>query len=77
MSGRWKALSDRIEGYARDYDFVVIDTPGHNSYLGRLAHSRADLLITPLNDSFVDLDVLGRSIAKLLRSSVRAIIRKW
>ena len=54
-----KALSDRIEGYARDYDFVVIDTPGHNSYLGRLAHSRADLLITPLNDSFVDLDVLG------------------
>ena len=53
------ALSDRIEAFARDYNFIVIDTPGHNSYLGRLAHSMADILITPLNDSFVDLDVLG------------------
>ncbi len=54
-----KALSERIEEYARDHSFIVIDTPGHNSYLGRLAHSMADILITPLNDSFVDLDVLG------------------
>ena len=54
-----RALSERIEGYARDYGFIVIDTPGHNSYLGRLVHSVADILITPLNDSFVDLDVLG------------------
>ena len=37
----------------------MIDTPGHDSYLMRLAHSLADTLITPLNDSFVDLDVLG------------------
>jgi len=53
------ALSDRIETFARDYNFIVIDTPGHNSYLGRLAHSMADILVTPLNDSFVDLDVLA------------------
>src|ERR1700692_791752 len=39
--------------------FVVIDTPGHNHYMIRLAHSMADTLITPLNDSFVDFDVLG------------------
>ena len=43
----------------RDHDFIVIDTPGINSYLMRLAHNMADTLITPLNDSFVDLDVLG------------------
>jgi chromosome partitioning protein len=41
------------------HDFVVIDTPGSDSYLNRLAHSMADTLITPLNDSFVDFDVLG------------------
>jgi chromosome partitioning protein len=41
------------------HDFVVIDTPGADSYLMRLAHSMADTLITPLNDSFVDFDVLG------------------
>ena len=39
-------------------DFVVIDTPGSNSNLSRLAHSYADMVITPINDSFVDLDVI-------------------
>ena len=37
----------------------MIDTPGTDRYLMRLAHSMADTLITPLNDSFVDFDVLG------------------
>ena len=41
------------------HDFVVIDTPGNDTYLMRLAHSMADTLVTPLNDSFVDFDVLG------------------
>ena len=39
--------------------FVVIDTPAGESPLVRLGHSFADTLVTPLNDSFVDLDVLG------------------
>jgi chromosome partitioning protein len=38
---------------------VNIDTPGSDTYLMRLAHSMADTLVTPLNDSFVDFDVLG------------------
>jgi chromosome partitioning protein len=41
------------------HDFVVIDTPPHDSYLMRLAHSITDTLVTPLSDSFVDLDVLA------------------
>ncbi len=40
-------------------DFIVIDTPGTDSYLSRLAHSYAQTLVTPLNDSFVDLDLLA------------------
>lgn len=40
-------------------DFIVIDTPGTDSFLSRLAHSYADTLITPMNDSFVDLDLLA------------------
>jgi chromosome partitioning protein len=43
-----------------DRDFVVIDTPGSNNYLLRLGHGYADTLVTPLNDSFVDLDLLAR-----------------
>lgn len=42
------------------HDFIVIDTPGSDTYLSRLAHSYADTLITPLNDSFIDLDMLVR-----------------
>ena len=42
------------------HEFVVIDTPGHDSYLMRLAHSMADTLITPLNDSYIDFDVLAK-----------------
>jgi chromosome partitioning protein len=40
-------------------DFIVIDTPGSDAYLSRVAHSHADTVITPINDSFVDVDLLG------------------
>ena len=40
-------------------DDVLIDAPGGNTFLSRLAHVNADTLITPLNDSFVDFDLLG------------------
>ncbi|MFN7662227.1 MAG: division plane positioning ATPase MipZ [Alphaproteobacteria bacterium] len=42
----------------KDNDFIVIDTPGSDLYLSNIAHSYADTIITPLNDSFVDLDVM-------------------
>lgn len=42
------------------HDVVVIDTPGSDHYLSRLGHSFANTLITPINDSLVDLDVLAR-----------------
>jgi chromosome partitioning protein len=61
-----KALTDQIDTLARDNSFIVIDTPGRNSYLGRLALSMADVVVTPLNDSFVDLDVLGTVDPKTL-----------
>jgi chromosome partitioning protein len=54
-----KVLYDAVDGLTHSHDVIVIDTPGHDSYLMRLAHGMADILITPLNDSFVDLDVLG------------------
>jgi chromosome partitioning protein len=53
------SFSRAISAIERSHDVVVIDTPGHDSYLMRLAHSMADTLVTPLNDSFVDFDVLA------------------
>ena len=41
-------------------DFIVIDCPGSHTRLAQVAHSMADTLVTPLNDSFVDFDLLAR-----------------
>lgn len=54
-----RILGEAIGALADNHDFIVIDTPGHSSPLMRLVHSMADTLLTPLNDSFVDFDVLG------------------
>src|ERR1700734_3960169 len=53
------AFAEAVSAVEQTHDFVVIDTPGSDSYLMRLAHSMADTLITPLNDSFIDFDVVG------------------
>lgn len=52
-------LSQCLENL-KNKDFIVIDTPGTDSYLSRVVHSYANLLITPLNDSFIDMDMLAR-----------------
>lgn len=56
-----------------DSDLVVIDTPGADTAVSRCAHLQADLVVTPMNDSFVDFDVLGQVdplTLKLLRPSL-------
>ncbi|OYQ28739.1 ATPase [Sandarakinorhabdus cyanobacteriorum] len=40
-------------------DFIVVDSPGRDSALARAAMARADTLVTPINDSFVDFDLIG------------------
>ena len=56
---RCRMLSETVESLSVECDVIVIDTPGHDSDLARLAHTMADTLVTPLNDSFVDFDVLA------------------
>jgi chromosome partitioning protein len=58
---------------AETCDFIVIDSPGGDSHLSRLAHAAADTLVTPLNDSFVDFDLLGDidpSCTEIVRPSI-------
>ena len=43
-----------------DRHFILVDTPGSDSHLSRLGHCSADTLITPLNDSYLDIAVLAR-----------------
>lgn len=48
----------------QDVDYVVIDTPGSYTPLSRVAHSYANTIITPINDSFLDLDVIAKVDSK-------------
>ncbi|WP_242913246.1 division plane positioning ATPase MipZ [Brevundimonas pishanensis] len=41
-------------------EVILIDTPGGDTTLSRVAHARADQIVTPMNDSFVDFDLLGQ-----------------
>ena len=54
-AARLRAALDGLSGR----QFVVIDTPASDSHLSRLGHAAADTLITPLNDSFLDIDLLA------------------
>lgn len=53
------ALANALAGVDAAFDFVVIDTAAGDTFLGRLAHRLADTLVTPLNDSLIDLEALG------------------
>jgi chromosome partitioning protein len=64
-----------LEPAVLEADIVVIDTPGSDTHLSQLAHTWADTLLTPLNDSFIDLDLLARvdpETLKIVRPSVYA-----
>jgi len=51
-----EAAMDRV---GDGVDLLVIDTPGRDDPHAREAMIRADTLVTPINDSFVDLDLIG------------------
>ncbi len=55
----FNGFAEAVTAVEKTHDFIVVDTPGTDNYLMRLAHSMADTLLTPLNDSFLDFDVLG------------------
>ena len=56
-----RRLSAAVSGMENDSDFILIDCPGSHTRLSQVAHSLADTLVTPLNDSFVDFDLLARA----------------
>ncbi|MDX5349859.1 MAG: division plane positioning ATPase MipZ [Paracoccaceae bacterium] len=58
--GQDSRLAPAVEALDATCDFIVIDCPGSHTRLSQLAHTMADTLITPLNDSFVDFDLLAR-----------------
>lgn len=54
-----RRLSAAIAALEPESDFIIIDCPGSHTRLSQVAHSLADTLVTPLNDSFIDFDLLA------------------
>ena len=53
-------VGDAVGAARAEAEFVIIDTPGSDTPVSRAAHAKADQIVTPLNDSFVDFDMLGQ-----------------
>ncbi len=64
---RGPPLEEVIEAMSIGVDILVIDTPGRDDPFARAAMIRADTLVTPINDSFVDLDLIGEVDAESYR----------
>lgn len=53
-------LIREIKRLSQTNDVVFVDTPGGDTDIGRTAIRYADSLITPINDSLIDLDLIAR-----------------
>jgi len=53
-------IEDRMNQLADGSEFLIVDTPGRDDDHVRAAIAAADTLVTPINDSFVDLDLIGQ-----------------
>lgn len=60
-------LDAQVAELAKGMDFIVFDTPGRDDLFARHVATEADTLVTPLNDSFVDFDLIGQVDAETFK----------
>lgn len=60
FEGDVEGLENLVAEMSAEADFIVFDTPGRDDPLARHAATEADTLVTPMNDSFVDFDLIGQ-----------------
>ena len=62
-----EALDEEVARLSQDHHFIIFDTPGRDDPLARHVATQADTLVTPLNDSFVDFDLIGQVDAETFK----------
>ena len=59
--GRTDEVFERLWGQLSEgADYLVVDTPGRDDPFARTAAALSNTLVTPMNDSFVDFDLIGQ-----------------
>ncbi len=53
-------LEQLMDKSRHEVDFLIFDTPGRDDKYARFVATRAHTLVTPINDSFVDFDLIGQ-----------------
>lgn len=53
-------LERQVDRLGAENDFLIFDTPGRDDKYARFVATRANTLVTPINDSFVDFDLIGQ-----------------
>lgn len=53
-------LDQMISRLSADHDFLIFDTPGRDDKFARFVATQSHTLVTPINDSFVDFDLIGQ-----------------
>ena len=65
------STTDELDALAEElgagHDFLIFDTPGSDDRFARHVATGADTLVTPLNDSFVDFDLIGQVDAETFK----------
>jgi len=60
FEGDVEGLEALVAEFGAGADYVIFDTTGRDDPLARHAATEADTLVTPMNDSFVDFDLIGQ-----------------
>ena len=60
-------LEELAADLGKQADFLLFDTPGRDDPFARNVATSADTLVTPLNDSFVDFDLIGQVDAETFK----------
>jgi chromosome partitioning protein len=62
-----EALAEQCDALGAGKDFLIVDTPGRDDQFARAMAARANTLVTPINDSFVDFDLIGQVDAETFK----------
>lgn len=61
MADEQRRLHEAVaELTAQGCEIIIMDSPGSDTTLSRFGHRLANILVTPMNDSFIDLDLIAK-----------------